>query len=45
MANEKSSANMGSFDGGFETANSTETMYDEFPTKPMFSFDLEMSWT
>ncbi len=44
-ANEKRYANLSSFNSGFETNNKKTSMYDEFPTKPMFSFDLAVSGT
>jgi len=42
---EKRFANVGSFNGGFEIAIRTTSMYDEFPTEPMLSFDLKISGT
>jgi len=45
VANVKRYAYLGSLDGGFETSNRTPSMYDKFPTKPMFLFDPEMSGT
>ena len=36
---------MGGFVGGSETTNRTTPIYDRFPTKPMFSLDLEISGT